>query len=182
VASQNLPLAGTRERNSQALPTPERTRIEALKPYQGGNDLLWSLHQLDILRKHQRLLGVATNPGRFHITGWGLSQHFVPIATGWMWVNDRETAVGLIAHGAPSYEMKFSAYITLSEAALSAPKPIVATLNEFANLAHSIINLFDAWRVSHQLTVHADATGIDIFFLNRAARRDVDTARLDHLL
>jgi hypothetical protein len=107
----------------KALPTTERTRIESLKPYQGGNDLLWSLHQLDILRKHQRLLGMATSPGRFHIRGWGLSRHFVPVATGWTWVSDEETVVGLLAHGAPAYEMEFSAYITLSEAALSSPKP-----------------------------------------------------------
>jgi len=26
--------------------------IEALKPYKGGNNDLWSLHQLDIMRKH----------------------------------------------------------------------------------------------------------------------------------
>jgi hypothetical protein len=127
----------------KALPTPERTRIEALKPYQGGNDLLWALHQLDILRKHRRLLGVVTNPGMFRISGWGVSRYFKPVATGWMFVNDQETVVGLLAHDSPSYEMKFSVYITLNEAGLSPPKPVVATLNEFASLANSIIQLFD---------------------------------------
>ena len=32
------------------LPPTERARIEALKPYLGGNQDLWSLHQLDIMR------------------------------------------------------------------------------------------------------------------------------------
>ena len=39
----------------KALPTKERSIIEALKPYKGGNGLLYPLHMLDILRKHQRL-------------------------------------------------------------------------------------------------------------------------------
>jgi hypothetical protein len=41
----------------KALPTPERSIIETLKPYQGGNDTLWSLHHLDITRKQKRLFG-----------------------------------------------------------------------------------------------------------------------------
>lgn len=44
--------------------------IKALKPYPGGNDLLVALHQLDLTRKHRRLLdtfifprGIAFSPG-----------------------------------------------------------------------------------------------------------------------
>jgi hypothetical protein len=33
------------------LPPADRLRTEALKPYSGGNENLWSLHQLDIMRK-----------------------------------------------------------------------------------------------------------------------------------
>jgi hypothetical protein len=34
----------------------ERDVIKALKPYKGGDETLWPLHQLDILRKHERLI------------------------------------------------------------------------------------------------------------------------------
>jgi len=34
----------------------ERAAIKAFKPYQGGDAVLWPLHRLDILRKHQRLV------------------------------------------------------------------------------------------------------------------------------
>jgi hypothetical protein len=34
----------------------EREAIKALKPYKGGDEILWPLHQLDILRKHERLI------------------------------------------------------------------------------------------------------------------------------
>jgi hypothetical protein len=37
----------------------ERASIKALNPYKGGDDTLWPLHRLDILRKHERLLSTA---------------------------------------------------------------------------------------------------------------------------
>lgn len=43
--------------------------IESLRPYKGGDDLLFALHELDIMRKHRRLVavlpfarGVGVNP------------------------------------------------------------------------------------------------------------------------
>lgn len=39
----------------------ERATIKALKPYDGGDHAIWPLHQLDILRKHERL--VEARPG-----------------------------------------------------------------------------------------------------------------------
>lgn len=121
----------------------ERDIIKSLQPYQGGNQALWALHQLDIMRKHRRLLAAMTNPGMFSITGLGLREHYTPVATGWMTVNDQETVVGVLAKGAPHYEMKFAGYITINETALIDPKPLIPSLRDFASLANSIINLFD---------------------------------------
>lgn len=42
----------------KGLPQPQQAFIKNLKPYRGGNDVLWTLHQLDIMRKHRRLLTV----------------------------------------------------------------------------------------------------------------------------
>ena len=39
-----------------------RATIKSLKPYKGGDDLLFALHQLDIVRKHRRLLDVRMDP------------------------------------------------------------------------------------------------------------------------
>ncbi len=124
----------------KALPPTERAIIEALNPYEGGNDLLWLLHDLEIMRKHRRLLGVAISPERFHIIGTEVRYNFTPLD--WLRVDDQETILGMIAKGAPDYNMKIASYVTIYETGF-APKPIVATLNEFASLANSIINLFD---------------------------------------
>ena len=51
------------------LPKIERTMFESLKPYKGGDALLWPLHQLDVMRKHRKLLRVCAAPQRFRITG-----------------------------------------------------------------------------------------------------------------
>ena len=40
----------------------DRRAIEKLKPYQGGDDMLFSLHQLDLIRKHRKLIGTAMTP------------------------------------------------------------------------------------------------------------------------
>jgi hypothetical protein len=80
------------------LSTSERSVIKSLKPYQGGNQLLWSLHQLDIMRKHRRLIGVEPTPVFFRISGWSGTIHRV--ATGWMRAHG-ETVLALISKGAP---------------------------------------------------------------------------------
>lgn len=68
-----------------ALPPIERSRLEALKPYQGGNADLWSLHRLDIMRKHRRLLTVVAEPDFFSVEGPGIHLYFTPAANTTSW-------------------------------------------------------------------------------------------------
>jgi hypothetical protein len=127
----------------KGLPLPERSIIVALKPYKGGNKTLWGLHQLDILRKHRRLLDVQINPQRLTLSsGEPLTDDFAPVAIGWLRVNE-ETVLGLIRNGAPDYEMKFIPYIAINEVEIAEGQPIVPLLNHFANMAKFIIHMFD---------------------------------------
>lgn len=124
------------------LPAVERAKIEALKPYQGGNELLWSLHNLDIVRKHRRLLAVAVNPAHFVIRGQFAPVNFTPIATGWISVNDK-TVLGLIPKETPKPEMEFAGYIALTEAGPLSRQPVVMSLLRLSALAREIIAKFD---------------------------------------
>lgn len=58
--------------------------IDALKPYGGGDDLLWSLYRLNNIEKHRLLLTVGSQAGGIHL-GQLLSMHisaeFPPEAT-----------------------------------------------------------------------------------------------------
>lgn len=128
------------------LPPADRARIEALEPYGGGNDDLWSLHQLDIMRKHRRLLTMIAEPEFFSVEGVGIHQHFAPVATGFMRadnVSERKVVLGLMAKNAPPYGMRFSPYVAFDESAITGRKRVVRALHEFAELARSIIRLFD---------------------------------------
>ena len=77
-----------------------RAIIKTFKPYQGGNELLWSLHQLDIMRKHRRLIGVEPAPEFFRIAGSSLQ----PITTGWIRTRN-ETVLALVSKGAPQHQI-----------------------------------------------------------------------------
>jgi hypothetical protein len=58
-------------------------------------------------------------------------------------VSENKIALGLIAKGAPEYDMKFTPYISFSEASLIPRRPLIGGLNEFARFASAIIKLFD---------------------------------------
>jgi hypothetical protein len=86
-----------------ALPPDARRVIDDLKPYFGGNESLWTLHQLDIKRKHRALLDVQVRPLRLTMAGANISPtDFVPInnETGWLPVNEK-TVLGLLRKGVP---------------------------------------------------------------------------------
>ena len=59
--------------------------IDALKPYKGGNEMLWKLHELDLIDKHRTVLSVRDDclfvAGWMPVVGWPyrrveLSPHF----------------------------------------------------------------------------------------------------------
>ena len=128
----------------KGIPPAERAKIESLKPYEGGNLLLWSLHHLDIVRKHQRLLEVQVSPRTFSITMWGdIDEYITMVSTGWKRSTDQEAVLALIKKGAPKPQMRLSPHVSLIEPALGR-KPLINALDDFASLAHSIIGLFDA--------------------------------------
>lgn len=53
--------------------------IEDLKPYKGGNDMLWLLHELDRLDKHREIIGIGTA----HVGDYALNSQRRGMAEGW---------------------------------------------------------------------------------------------------
>jgi hypothetical protein len=143
-----FPVADRRERflaNDfvKLLPDAERGIIESIAPYRGGNPLLWSLHRLDITRKHKRLLVVDVRPRTFSIWGWGkVDDYFTPLATGWIAGVDGEIGLGVIKKGAPMANMKFKPHVTIDEADLGR-MPVGQALDGFARVVRSVIVQFD---------------------------------------
>jgi hypothetical protein len=126
----------------KGLPDAERTIIERLKPYQGGNETLWALHRLDIMRKHRRLLDIEIRPLQIGVTGLKPpGDDYQPIATGYIRVNN-ETALGLIRKGATGYNVKVFPHVAFNEAEPRTREPIVRALSRFAGYAGGIIRRF----------------------------------------
>jgi|GEM_PF-4547406 len=101
------------EKFLQALPQAQRTIIASLKPYQGGDDVLYALHKLNHMSKHQRLLTVAINPAMFKIQGWF---GFISLAgEGWLEGGNGEIALGFISKQRSNVKTKFIPHVTLNE-------------------------------------------------------------------
>jgi hypothetical protein len=128
----------------KGLPQDERAKIESLKPYQGGNNLLWAIHRLDIVRKHKRLIEPAIRPQTIVVSGWGLdlSNMFTPIGAH-VSVHDK-TVLGFLAKARrDDPKIDCTPFVAFNEPNLLGHQPVIAALREFASLANSIIALFD---------------------------------------
>ncbi|MGO8865519.1 MAG: hypothetical protein ACLQME_03355 [Alphaproteobacteria bacterium] len=127
----------------EGLPAPERHLVESLQPYKGGNDPLWTLHDLDIKRKHQRLLTVESHPATIAVTGIGIERDFIPPGRGEWHRTNNETVLGRLRKGAPQPKIQLAAYVGFNEASVTTTSNVLDALNEFASLASSIIAMFD---------------------------------------
>lgn len=126
----------------KALPDAERKIVESLKPYCGGNELLWALHRLDILRKHRRLLTADLTPTKLKISGYGVHKNFTAVSTGYVSSGDK-IILGLLTKGTPPPDVKLVAHITIHEVDLVNKKSVVGVLNQFAEHVTKIIKMFD---------------------------------------
>lgn len=125
------------------LPDAERKIIESLRPYKGGNELIFALHRLDIMRKHQRLLTVEIIPAHLSIAAADARQHFTPISgPGYVRSTDK-TILGLWRKGIPKPKVELTAFVAINEVDLVHHKPVIAVLDQFASHTASIIKLFD---------------------------------------
>lgn len=55
----------------QRVSAADVVKLKSLRPYDGGDAVLWHLHQLDIIRKHRRVLSVSATLATTGLTIWG---------------------------------------------------------------------------------------------------------------
>ena len=120
-----------------------RKLIESVKPYNGGNNALYGLHQFDILRKHRRLLTTEASPTSLVMWGVKVRGTVHPIPHGFLPDIDGETVLGRVSKGEQKPKLQFSPYVTLNEPKIMARCPLASALMWFAAEANRIISLFD---------------------------------------
>jgi len=130
-----------------ALPSKERGIIESLNPYRGqdGNHLLSALHDLDIVRKHQRLLSAEVSPRTFVVSGWGQAvDAFIPVSVGWVRTGIDETTIGLLSKSAAQQpQIKLTPQVSLCETTYLPRREVITALYEFTRFAKAIVRDFD---------------------------------------
>lgn len=114
-----------------------------LRPYRGGDDLLCSLHHLDIVRKHERLLSLSADPSRLMVIGTGerpeiLISNHQPLEDG--------TPLFEFAEGASRPEWALDFNVVFNETTLPAVhgQSIFQILGGFQRATEEIISLFAA--------------------------------------
>jgi hypothetical protein len=147
VAKSALAFAAGNYKGSKfvnGLPGVDRRIIESLEPYQRGHKYLWDLHNLDIVRKHHRLIDLSTRPvgfGRANST----TEDFVPNPSlkDWTLSVNQETEIGTIRKGRDNDYIKLFPAVACAEPGSVFRYPIPAAIFSFSEAVNSIIALFD---------------------------------------
>jgi hypothetical protein len=124
----------------------ERATIKALNPYRGGDAALWTLHQLDILRKHERLISARPDINGYLMIGSRVALNLqIPKAVGRF---ENKTILCRLDPGevldATQGNTLLSFGVVFNETALDvADHQVSKTLLGFAERVAEIIGLFD---------------------------------------
>jgi len=120
----------------------QRVLIKSLEPYSGGNDTLRALHDLDIRRKHRRLLEVKLLPSTVFLIGIA-PQHITWPAQQGIGANG-ETLLAFVSEDAsPGGTVEAAFVVAFDEPGYLGSNWVVLALLQFTQTATSIIKLFD---------------------------------------
>lgn len=113
------------------------------KPYRGGDDMLWSLHALDLMDKHQKLVPVySTGSG---VAFFGLTKKPIKLIANPTWsVAENDMTIAIFPPGTyPEGNFKISFNVAFGEVGPVEGKPIVAVLNVLAARVDKILGKFE---------------------------------------
>lgn len=118
----------------------DRTTIETLNPYKGGNDLLFALHAVDIVSKHIKLTSTANTAGSIGI-GPGSITGGTSIGGGI--IPDNGYAIVAVMGAGSTVNISVNIDVCFAEPNEVSGRPIVRTLRDFSRTVDDIINLFN---------------------------------------
>lgn len=163
VNSVYFPFAGDKtefdaartQRKIQALAPNVADMIRDLRPYKGGNDLLWGLGRMANTNKHVDLISMGSSASirvfrNFKVTG-GKVGFIVPpnsfrMDTGVVLSN--LGATGTFEASQDKNDRQISANITFGDVDIVQGRQVVDTLNEMAQLADGIVQRFEPFGIA----------------------------------
>jgi hypothetical protein len=119
----------------------DQATIASLKPYKGGDDLLYALHHLDITRKHRRLLGVVPFPRGVGI--YPLDGTIAAATFNSQWTGFGDTVpIAWTDATASDCKVDLGVYVAIDEPGAIYGQQVVVALPKFVELVNSILARF----------------------------------------
>ena len=131
--------------------------IDALKPYKGGNDLLWTLYRLNNIEKHRLLLTVGSQAAGINL-GQLMAGHLgavfpaeavaafesknlflIPADKGFPLKPGFELYIGAVDEK-PNPKQQFRFDVALSEPGIIEGKPLLEAVNQLATQVESVVS------------------------------------------
>lgn len=143
------------EQKTEGMRDEAKDIIRGIKPYKGGDDLLWSLHKLNNRDKHRLLFTVGTalrslDLGSYMIgkvrKRWGPS---VPDLSLWVTPSDRLFPLKLgdevfsdVPDAEPSEDLKFVFDVALDEPGIVTGEPLIAVVRARQQRVMRVVEMF----------------------------------------
>jgi len=130
-------------KREQWLSETDLSKIKGLRPYSGGDSMLWPLHRLDIIRKHHRFVSAEPEIDTAMVT----HAYWRPAPLWQNSLNDKtvlcRTATG-VTFTPSKGNTKISARVIINEAALNLHgEPAIELVRAYARRVADIIAMFD---------------------------------------
>lgn len=139
---QDFESTGTQRKVSR-LSSAAKDLIAAQKPYRGGNDLLWSLHALDLMDKHRQLVPVQSTGSGIAFFGTANKPMRLIANPRWSPIENDMTVAIMPRDSQPQGNFKISFNIAFGDVEPVKGKQVVAVLNDLAGLVEGILLTFE---------------------------------------
>jgi hypothetical protein len=143
-----FPIAETPERyesespgKTHGMPIVAKGDIDRLRPYKGGNNLLWGLHMLDIIDKHRLLVVTTMRVGQLQMTlSREPTEHRFAIPA---FLEAGDVLLLIKGNHVADKQTRILIDIAFGEPDVLAGRPIMETLNEMAQYIERVVAHFE---------------------------------------
>jgi hypothetical protein len=143
IADREFDFENEIKRRCKSLPSNVVDLFRRLKPYRGGNDLLWALHKLANTNKHEMLCPLATLTDVFHRRMIFTGASFRMLIARWDRVKNEIPLYRVGPKDAFEAELKVSVKIGIANIEVLQGKPAVAVFDQLIHLVESIVRLLE---------------------------------------
>lgn len=148
AASREIYESKSVQKKIRKLPQAAVQIIHELKPYLGGNNLLWSLHQLDIIDKHRALIPIATThlgvKAQLTAKPLGTFPHTFSIPKA-LQPLDKDAVILVYPAGLQfdSSEIEFTVDMAFHNVGPIDGQPVLTVLHQFVAMTKSVLGIFE---------------------------------------